>query len=322
MTERNWHEDIDRNLADCSSIALIAKSMLWHIFSTLTGLNTFSDGFSGAPYTLDQCCDSTQVKTDGTNLFGTTFDAAKWVRGGTSAAKSWFVLTDGTYYLTVSYQGSSDYTSFATYYWSKIRPSGGTTTVRPTAADMTSDAVNTISFDNAINSWKAQTLVSDSGDFWFLFGKNASGVVQTYFGSNHIVKDPANIRTMAWDMWANSGYVNTGLALSAFTSGWKFRSYDNLLAGVGGVVTPNHNGTTQTMDLIAAGGDFYTGLPMRMPILVFHNETNRVGFPGHLPDVEWGPENASPRGREAGGPPYAAVLLGPIWFPFKSLPTL
>jgi len=319
MADRTWQEDRDCVAYDYSSLVNVGKSFLYYVFSVLTGRR----GFTGSGvYTLDQCCDSTQVKTDGTNLFGETYDGSKWVGANPNTIHSWFVLHQGDYYLTIDYVGGTGgYGYFATFYWSKVRPSGGTTALRPTASDETDANGNYFSIDNTLSAHRFHAVLSDAGDFWILDGRQTLGYLQTYFAAIHIIPDAANIRTMTWDLLSAAGNNNSGLTTNSYTgAGWKCRRHDNAVVGSWHLVYAQAQGVA--LDYIAAGGDYFSELAPRMPILVFSQDSGFYGFMGRVPDIEWGPHLMQPRGREAGGPPYAAVLLGPVYLPFTQIPTL
>lgn len=319
MADRVWQQDTNRALYDSSTIALTAKSYLCYIFMALTGRH----GYTGTGlYTLDQCCDSTQVKTDGTNVFGESFDNTKWVRSNVGV-RSWFVLYSNNYYLTVDFNGGNDYSNFANCKFSKVRPSGGTTSAAPTASDMTDPVY--FSIDSTPRSYSVHSLLSDSGDFFIFINKVSAGYMSGCFYANHMVSLTSNIRTMTWDLIASCVWVSSGItAASFFTSTSVSRRYDNSAAATNALVNLGISGSAHCLSTIAAGGDFFMGAGTypRLPILIYCTTLGYTGFPGRLADIEWGPELAQPKGRETGGPPYTAVLLGPCFFPFTTIPSM
>lgn len=137
MADRTWQYDYNRSLSDNSTAARMNSSVLWYWKAFILGQ---VGGATLGLWTMDQCCDSTQVKTDGTDLFGLAYDNTKWVRNTEGNAHSWLVLkspsgfANGPWYLTINLAGSTDAVPFAAQNIriSRTQPSGGTTTAAPT----------------------------------------------------------------------------------------------------------------------------------------------------------------------------------------------
>lgn len=201
-----WYSWVDQSLPDCSTAQNQAKSVLWALKAALKGeitgptLGPAGAVPSGARWTVYQSCDSTAAGSanDGVDRWGGgTFDATKLVRAS-PGAHSWMVLKSpsavGPLYLTLDWLSTSD--SQGVFVLSKTAPTGGTTSLRPTAVDETVLAVSQFVDTSAWTNGRCHFTTTANGEFWFLCSKNSAGLIPTAFG----VQTLNNLR-QAGDTW-------------------------------------------------------------------------------------------------------------------------
>jgi hypothetical protein len=181
-----WYSHGDLDLPDFSTAQRCAQAVFWNIKAILTGQVTGPVvGFNGAVpagalWTMDQCSDSTQVKTDGTDLFGGAFDASKIVRSS-GGARSWYVLKspaalagNGPYYMLISLDGVNDQS--VSIFFSKIRPTGGATNAAPASTDQWGYGSNNFAWTiNEARNLRANIAIEADGSFWIVFVRVGAG---------------------------------------------------------------------------------------------------------------------------------------------------
>lgn len=179
--DRLWYTEGNTALADVSTSAQVAKSLLLDLMQLPTGLVTGDRGVNGAPPSGSKSvhfasCDSSSVSTivgSGGNLIT---DVSKVVRGSGGSVRSWGVIRLPStctalgvpWYFGWHYNGGSD----GTYelFMSKTAPTGGTTTARPTATDEV--AMTAPVFTDLTASTHRAHLITDAlGNFVVLFAQ-------------------------------------------------------------------------------------------------------------------------------------------------------
>lgn len=178
---RLWYTEGNTALADVSSSAQVAKSLLLALMRLPLGLTTGDRGVNGAPPSGSKSvhfssCDSSTVSTtvgSGGNLIT---DVTKVVRGSGGSVRSWGVIRLPStctalavpWYFGWHYNGGSD----GTYelFMSKTAPTGGTTTARPTATDEVAMTAALFT-DLTASSHRAHLITDALGNFVVLFSQ-------------------------------------------------------------------------------------------------------------------------------------------------------
>lgn len=179
--EKAWQFDLNRTVADYSTVAQLAKSQLMGLKQFLTGA---VGGATQGLWAVVQSCDSTQVKTDGTDLWT---DLTKLVNS--TGAHSWIVLKCSALnvWLTIDMViAANNYPCH--FVFSLQEPTGGSTSAKPTA---TNSWAHVLSGSNALNTNAAVAIrqnygLAPDGSFYFVCVKNNSGAPQ-FFLQFHVL---------------------------------------------------------------------------------------------------------------------------------------
>lgn len=182
---RLWYGEGNCALDDVSDSAHVAKSILFAIKALVVGTKTGTNGINGAvpagaKYLHDQSCDSASVSTTvgpGGDLWTGTFDATKIVRNN-AGVHSWWVGKCPTgisaigvpFYFGMDYNGGGD--GIFTMFWSKTRPTGGTTSARPTAADEWVLSGSSSLSDLTAAAHRCHWITDANGGSFILFSRN------------------------------------------------------------------------------------------------------------------------------------------------------
>lgn len=182
---RNWYGEGNCALDDVSTSALVAKSILFAIKALVVGTKTGTNGTlgavpAGAKYLHDQSCDSAATSTTtgpGGDLWTAAFDATKIVRNN-AGVHSWWVgkcpsgisAIGVPFYFGIDYNGGSD--GIFTMFWSKTRPTGGTTSARPTATDEWVLASTSTISDLTAAAHRCHWITDANGGSLILFSRN------------------------------------------------------------------------------------------------------------------------------------------------------
>lgn len=174
--ERDWQFSFDNFYMSTGSQDQ-TKHQLWNLKAMLTGQTGSLTG-SGL-WTLVSSSDS--VSVSGGDLWGSTYDQSKIIRGNAANARSWAILKSPsmngkTFYLTISYDGAAD--ANASLYMAKAVPSASVTGT-PSGSDQW--LVGAVS-----SSWNAGTsdtlpnrfnmCLSTTGDFYWFAVQSGHGI--------------------------------------------------------------------------------------------------------------------------------------------------
>ena len=291
--ELDWDSYCDRDDAAHGSVANLGSSWGWWVKQFLCGRMGPTDG----AWAVAQSCDSTQVKTDGTDLLVTYANVVR----STSGVRSWAVLVSpsalGPIYWTMVANGTSDRAMW-NWYASKIAPTGGTTSAHPTAADQTEFPANTYLNDNTASASRFHGGLSSRGDFVVMASKNGQG-------SPHLVMFFAkSIDPLDCDLWPYIGFlkyvhapvINAGpLYVDNLMDSANWISRD---AGTGrhactGIVpTEPYLNSGTWMDMWSGYADRansqWPDRPMEM-VNTVGSDNGYEGEKGRLPDIRWAP---------------------------------
>lgn len=188
--ELTRYTDSNTAYPDASTSALAAKSFAWLAKALLKGEATGTNGPSGAPpagskWTCAGSSDSASANMTGTDLWGSSFDQTKIVRGTGGAARSWWVGQSpnglgaaGPYYFCIHYNGSAD--GVFELVVSKTAFTGGSTTARPTATEEIAFGTFTLSDLTAAATHRMTLVRTANGEFMIKCARNGAGVVHTF----------------------------------------------------------------------------------------------------------------------------------------------
>lgn len=299
MADRTWQYDNNRELSDTTTGDRIHASYIWALKAFLTGQ---VGGATLGLWTMDQCCDSTQVKTDGTDLFGATFDASKWVFAAEGVAHSWLVLkspngfANGPWYLALNptLSGSTHVFQTSNIRLSKTQPSGGTTTAAPTT---TNYIANSASYQTLVDTaatgvtQRLQCILATNGDFMFLYCKNSAGFASSVFSVLHLVDGPTNDSNplLLWLQYQGSSPGALGqnfFAQDNTNNAHKvLPPYSALSGSTGAQAKIIHPHTTGGLPTVSASGDYVDGKIPFIPAPVMTSTSGQQSVRGYLPDI-------------------------------------
>lgn len=209
---RTSYLDNDIPLADVSTAQRAAQSAKFGFFGGLFGILSGTHGPEGAPpsgsnWILDQCCDS--VSTSASNLFGSVFDASKWVRAGGGSPHSWYTGHDADgLYICGSDEGSADQ-NFK--WWFALTPfTGGTTTARPTSTTEWALRGNS---GPEVTMWSANAAAGmvhlsrdNHGSFYCLISQTAQAGGPGFLMTAQKIDDPCAADIAPFASWAIAAF--------------------------------------------------------------------------------------------------------------------
>lgn len=172
----SWKSNGDFVIPSVATALIACKATLWSLKAMIKGDAVGpSNGHTGAiaagsRWTHHQSCDGASVSSV-TDLWGTSFDETKIIRGTGGAARSWIVLRspnallDGPWYLVIAFNGTAD--DRATFTLSRTAPTGGTTTAHPTSSVETANADRPFTH-NDTSTRRFSISMEANGSFWFV----------------------------------------------------------------------------------------------------------------------------------------------------------
>ena len=314
---RTWYVDANIAIADGSTAALTARSILWGFKSLLKGnIGTNTQGL----WTVEGSSDGTNAGMDGVDRWLNTFDATKIVRAAAGVAHSWIVLkspatigpSSGSYYMLIDYSETQDQS--ANIVVSPTPFTGGTTLNAPTStkswtvcATTTGTAGIRTFYDNTVGTYRMYRITDANGNFWFTTAKGGQGFFQWLFGVQTLVDTRPGDQTPTLSFWS---YANTGRGggdsldgyfgwMGAASGGFAIKLVrgrffdDTAVYGVssGGIfaMMPGHTSTAtgNRWQAQATTANPIDGKIETMPVWFYSVETVYSGVRGRLPDVSW-----------------------------------
>jgi hypothetical protein len=317
MADKTWQQAVNKATTSHATVLEMSRNQMWIMIQMLLGR------YGSTPaWAIDQCCDSTQVKEDGTDLFTAVYDGTKFVRAAAGVAHSWWVLAAPaamgmTCYLTFDYSTGSDYT--VALYLSKTRPSGGTLTARPTAADETTVNATMTMNAGAAKQQRCHYWINSEGGFVFAAGAVGDGQPHSGLMCMKLIQladanDLFPIAAMTTSS-ASGAFVFSQLNNVQF----KGRNTANSAAATFSAITPAINSNYYAYGVIAAGGDASTGYFPDFPVWLF-GITGGYTLRGRLPDIAWAPSILADGAVApiAGDPEF--TIVGDLWVPSTEVP--
>jgi hypothetical protein len=317
--ERTWQFDINRAPSDGSTNLLLSKSQLWYWKAFLVG----DQGGAGIGlWTVLGSSDGATGALDATDRWGAVFDGSKIVRATAGVAHSWITLksTDalGPYYLTIDWVGTADNKTDLVF--SKVAPTGGSVTNRPTATDEWTYVDQ--QFNNGTSgSVFLHGLMTVTGDVLLLHSLTGSSLfsfvllfqrlsdtksVDNYRAFSHVDYDVAGI-------FSRAGLNNTaGL--------WKGRNFAGSAAVDPRVPHYTIGAATVVMDdmSIDATDAKYDDLPMYLYV----PDASQKSLRGRLADLRWCPSSLTHGTVDPAVGSPEAMVVGEVWVPSDTSPTL
>ena len=328
--ERNWafsfnnvYVPLVNNILDYNRIHL------WMLKAMLLGQY---GGFTQGLWTVYSSCDSVNFGNgDGVDWWGGTYNPTKLVRAAAPAAHSWIVLKSPlmngyNFYITMAMKGTQDY--YLNVSFSKVAPSGGLTTARPTASDeWVTLATNGTWASNFSGSYTLNfnMCLSDTGDFFWIPYQQA---YRNFTLSFAVVAPVGCHASDLYPIWT---------FLSSVTGAWQANNLQSAVhtATLGGVATDRVGYSTCSMLGFTPHNapfglpDCLTGKYLTLPYVVSVVGAAPSGYwhqRGRLPDVfvaPYGNGGALPLGaviRDAGGNITHFSPMGSIFLPGNSCP--
>lgn len=222
--------------ANNTSAALIAQWFLWALKAHLVGEHSSGDvggsRHANSLWSVVQSCDGASVSAS--DLWGSTFNAAKIIRATSGSAHSWIVLRNAAngYDLCIDCNSASNGSFQITSTKTSVGFSSGSTAVRPQATanseewgplstSLAPSSPTQLHVDFTTSVQHHAHFVTNNGGtrWWFGFGRPSTGVlngwVAFWAGSGGLASDTRN-------QWWICGGVNStgrGVPLAAILSG-------------------------------------------------------------------------------------------------------
>lgn len=339
--EKTWYSRGNVPLPDNSTADLLGKSAVWTLKTLLTGENTGGTTDSTRPaasnWTVSQSSDG--VTADASDLWGSTFDPSKLLRGTSGNAASWIVLQApvalGTMYCCISLQGTSGGT-FSVSFSSNAYTSGtnlfnpDNTTFFGWGGVPTRFSILCSIGDNNTTANLAHFAVSDSGEFHFAVSRTAAtpGRCHTY---GFLCKSTDISADDVFPYWCGynatlSGNNNRGApawnALAGGTAGIVSRSHVNGAALTQGTVDWTFAGATSLTNTLGGLPDsVYHALPVHLNR--WHTSTvDQNIWRGRIPDLYYATGNSSVGASVPNSSAPLYHVIGEALVPFGIAPTL
>lgn len=186
---KTYYTDSNVAFADTSTTVLLYKSWLFMLKSLLIGNQTGTNGTSGAApggalWTVESSCDSSTANLVGTDLWTSTYNAAKIVRAAAGTAHSWIVLKSpvalGPYYMCIDYASAAD-TTFTLTFSKAAFSTGGTTLNRPTSTGEWGNTALVLGDATTGTTYRACCTRDANGGFYLYTARNAAGFFNSFF---------------------------------------------------------------------------------------------------------------------------------------------
>ncbi len=339
--EKTWYSRGNVPLPDNSTADLLGKSAVWTLKTLLTGENTGGTTDSTRPaasnWTVSQSSDG--VTADASDLWGSTFDPSKLLRGTSGNPASWIVLQApvalGTMYCCISLQGTSGGTFSVSF--SSNAYTSGTNLFNPdnTAFFGWGGVPTRFSVYNSVSDVNttahlAHFAVSASGEFHVAMSRTAASPGRFHFyGFLCRAVDTSTDDTFPY--WCGYSSTINGTNNNRGAPAW------GALASVTGVTSRSHvNGTAFTqgvVDWTFAGATTLNvalgGLPdtswHAFPILLnrWHNSVaDQNIWRGRIPDLYYAPALNTVGSSVPNSTTPLYHVVGDVLAPFGVVPTL
>lgn len=314
---KTWVTDGNRVPGDQSTAANWSRWLLWYIHSLLTNTGLSLSANTGA-WAVDQCCDSVTVNTTGTDLWTTTFTASKIVNAAAGSAHSWIVLSrtfgSTVYYLTIDYNSAT--ATVASFFLSKTRPSGGTTTAAPTAADALSFSAQSFCQTTTLASHVHGNLATD-GSFDILVSTDGSGKFNLAFGVNAL-GSPKSGDVMPLAFYLEFSTTGVCTAATWISTGLiKMRDKSNASTVAVAACSINFVSGNVMTDMGTTDGE--SGNYDDAPILLYSNTAAHKSIRGQLLDIAWAPTSSATGLTEPASGATQSMVVGNMWHPWISV---
>jgi len=192
---KTWYTTANRALDDVTTALRQGASGLFALKAFLKGEVSGTNGPEGARpgstfWTCKGSSDGATAGMDDVDRLGATFDPSKWVRAAAGVAHSWIVLQapgtiqDAPWFLTIDYASTSD--AVAAFYITKVLPTGGSITARPTST-IESSYTNQQFSSATLGAGNTHFVTDANGSFHFFSSRNGTGYAQFYFTFQSIV---------------------------------------------------------------------------------------------------------------------------------------
>lgn len=325
--EKTWQMDMGRIFNSGSGVTN-AKNALWYMKAFLKG------EIGGAVTGLWTCSGSSDASTagmDGTDRWGSSFNASKLVPNDPGSAHSWIVLhapgsIGSALYMLLDYNHNANFHQMSLYF-SRQPFTGGSTTARPTSSTEWSASANTWFqqnfHDNSGTDWVVNGFLTTEGSFHFLM--NAVGGGDTY--SSVLCHKLMEVRTE--DILPVVAYFNSGggvynrgtIAASSMTRLVLRCGNDSMTSLTASFVhwLDSGNGIffeTIGVDNVSGG---YDDLPI--PIFVW-TPVNAKSMRGRLADVKWAPQSLPNGSVEPSLVAPVSMVVNDVWMPCNAVPIL
>lgn len=230
---RTWYTRGNVPVADHSTAALLAKSVIWGLKAwlcqQLSGGTLGASGAApgGAAWTVVSSSDG--ASAGASDLWGGTFDGTKIVRAAAGVAHSWILLQSpaalGPVYLLLDYSTGSNQNLHI--YASKTAFSGGTVTDRPTSANSWTVMSDQQLVENVITDHCLHGSIDANGNYFFMTSKNSSGFFWFFNMGVTLVDGRAgdtNLFFTTWDFQTSARGTGDGASVAGRVNG---RTYNN-----------------------------------------------------------------------------------------------
>lgn len=330
MDKPGWVTDENIDIALYDTIANAGKASLWLIKALLKG--DVGDSTAGR-WSVVMSCDGVSVATDGTDLWGATFDPTKLVFATSEVANSWFVLYNATAqrYIVIRCRNATASATHIAEFNICTSITGTPTTTTPGAMNFNSQWVAQYT-DNTAALHRASVSRHADGDFVILLGKGGAGA-PTFTFANWF---PVGVEDRT-DAYKPVTYVEYGTTVFTISNGY-FAGYTqpNSTYGIKGKHTDGATALTFLCALFyvrattgaasnsnhlqsgkLGGNDPSDSRPPGLAILI-GNDNAPFLIKGVLPDVKWAPAGLS-NGTlhpSAAAPEYAKIK--DVWVPWTS----
>lgn len=334
--EKTWYSWSDYVVPDVTSTANIAKSLLWcfvqALLGNITGPNAGPAGAipSGARWTTYYSSDGTTAGTanDGVDRWTSSFTASKIVRAS-SGAHSWFVLKSpaalGPYYLTVDYLSSAD--SSVILVLSKAAPTGGTTSLRPTATDETAFSASQF----VSGSWtstlpgKCHFTTDADGNFWWFPSRNGTSLVDLAWGVQKLtdlrITGDAFPVILVFD-FVTSGALKEGTSSFYRTTAGTIKSRDVASAAATTCTVMSFMVGASSAAVDTAAAHYSDAKIDGFACLVYSTSSGAKAVKGRIPDLRTIPATLLPGYRYPASGDVESIVVGNTLVPLTAVPTL
>lgn len=334
-----WYGDINVQTTDSSSLANVAKNILWLIKQLLTGAASGTNGGSAPPvgsrWTVVGSSDGVTGAMDSTDRWGAvSFDATKIIRAAANGtAHSWICLKSpdalGPVYLCISYIAANDYSIQIT--GSKVLPTSGSNLNDPTYTQSWVNGPIQFMDSSNVQLYNLHRITNADGSFYLWGSRVGSGVINLAIQAVKLAEtrstDNYPVFVYVGGSSAGSSVLRTSnvshTSTGAGVGTWKGRSISNGAIMECVLVVPALGGSSYFVTY-NTGSDFVDGLYSRVPPFVAQISSSAYGIRGRLPDVLCGATNTGQGNvqRTPGGV-IERVFIGDFWWPWiNATPTL